>query len=321
MSRNDALPSRLIAVLGSTGTVGTELVRQLAEQDCAVRGVLRQPASRLPVPPQDRPARVSYVLADYSSESQLHRALRGAEALFLLVGTNPDQLAIESRAIDAARSAGVRRIVKLSAPIVGADAEVTVAGWHREIEAKLAASGLEYCCLRPYAFMQNWLRNTHTIQQFGAFVGSAGVAARNYVDCRDVAAIAVNLLLSDAPLPRAITITGPEAITNQDVAERLSAVTGAHIRYENLTHDDHYRLLTTQAKLPEWLAKHIVELEALAVSIPEPTTSTVNELLNRAPRTMDEFLYEHRAAFLRRSPDQESPTKSGAGVTGDARNE
>ena len=302
---------RLIAVLGCTGTVGAEVMRQLTDRDCTVRGILRQPPRSYPVPNQDRLARVSYVTVDYSSKEQLRRALLGADAMFLLVGTNPEQIAIESRAIDAAQSAGVGRIIKLSAPVVAAPASVEAAKWHRAIEEKLAASGLDFCSLRPYAFMQNWLRNTHTINHFGTIIGSAGAAPRNYVDCRDVAAIATRLLLDDQPPQSpAIMITGPEVITNQEMAERISLATGSEVRYNNLSRADHYEMLITRAKVPEWLARHIVELEELAIRVPEQATNTVEGLVGRYPRTMDEFLHEHRSAFMRKPGFFRKPAQS-----------
>lgn len=293
---------RLIAVLGCTGTVGSEVMRVLAHEDCAVRGILTKSNRPYPVPPQERPARISYTSADHTSLQHLRRALMGADALFLSIGTNPEQVAIESRAIEAAQRAGVRRIVKMSAPLVAEPASVEVAKWHRSIEEKLEESGLEFCNLRPYSFMQNWLRNTFTIQHLGKIIGSAGSSPRNYVDCRDVAEIAVRFLLSECPLTmREITITGSEAINYQDMAARLSVATGSTIRYENLTRAEHYQLLLKRAKLPEWLARHLVELEELAVLIPEQPDDGFQTWLRHPARTMDEFTQEHHAAFRRSS--------------------
>ncbi len=288
----------LIAVLGCTGTVGSEVMHLLAQQNCAVRGILRDPNRPYPVPPQDRIARVSYVTANHRSVEELSRAFLGVNTLFLSTATSLDQVRIELNAIEAAESAGVSRVIKLSAPVIAAPASVEVAQWHRTIEDKLAASDMEYCFLRPYAFMQNWLRNTYTIVNFGKIIGSAGSAPRNYVDCRDVALIATRLLLSEWPLnTRAITIAGPEVITNQEVADRLARATGHRVQYENLSRSDHHHLLVTRAKLPAWLASHIVELEELAVQIPERSSTSILEILGRSPRTMDEFIQEHRAAF------------------------
>ncbi|MCG8348752.1 MAG: NAD(P)H-binding protein [Chloroflexales bacterium] len=299
---NNTAGPQVIAVLGCTGTVGAEVMRQVATRDCTIRGILRQAPQSYPVPPRDRPACVSFALVDHSSEDQLSQAFVGVDAMFLLIGTHPAQVQTESRMIAAAQRAGVRRIIKLSAPLVTAPASVEAANWHRAVEAQLAASGLEFCCLRPYAFMQNWLRNTYTIKRFGTIIGSAGAAPRNYVDCRDVAAIATRLLLSDQmPHTDAITITGPEVISNQEMTERISCVTGATVRCINLSRSEHYRMLITQAQLPEWLAQHIVELEELAIRIPEQATNSVAALLDRAPRTMNAFLHEHRSAFMQKN--------------------
>lgn len=299
--KNEPPQSPLIVVFGCTGTVGVELMRQLAAQECSIRGILRQPNRSYPVSPENQRASVSYVTADHGSPKQLLRACQGAFSIFLLVGTCPEQVPIEMSVIEAARQVGVQRIIKLSAPVVEEPASVEVSHWHRKIEKKLVESGLEYCSLRPYAFMQNWLRNTHTIRHFGKIIGSAGESPRNYVDCRDVASIAAQLLLTPDPLPhKALTIKGPEAISNQEVANRLTLVTGSKVKYQNLSRSAHQELLEKRAKLPNWLAQHIVELEELARKIPEQPSDMIQQFLGRAPRTMDEFLQESRLAFARK---------------------
>lgn len=293
----------VIIVFGCTGTVGSEVMRQLASHKCFVRGVLRKSSRRYPIPLQEEPARVSYVTVDHNSVDHLARVCRGADTLFLLIGTHPEQVRSEFNIIEAAKKAGIRRIIKMSAPVIDESIlAVEVATWHREIEAKLADSGIEHCNLRPYAFMQNWLRSTHTITHFGKIFGSANTSPRNYVDCRDVATVAVRLLLQEEPLnANAISITGPEAISNQEMAERISLVTGSNVLYKNLSKGEHYQMLIKRAKLPKWLAQHIVDLEELAVLIPEKSTDTVEALLGCPPRTMDEFLQEFRPAFMKKS--------------------
>jgi uncharacterized protein YbjT (DUF2867 family) len=290
--------SRLVAVLGCTGTSGSEVMKLLAHENVAVRGILRRPNRSVPVPPRDQP-RVTYVMADHTSVEQLTRAFVGAQAFFLSIGTGPEQVQIESNAIKAAQLAGVRRVVKLSAPVIAAPASVEAANWHRAVEQIVSESGLESCFLRPYAFMQNWLRNIEAIRNLGIIIGSAGSFPRNYVDVRDVAEIAVRQLLREQPLgTSAITVAGPEVITNQEMAKRISQVTGADISYKNLSREEHYQLLISQAQLPEWLARHITELEELAVKVPEHPSATVQTLLGKCPRTMDEFLQEHRVDFM-----------------------
>ncbi|SHE77192.1 NmrA family NAD(P)-binding protein [Pedobacter caeni] len=290
-----------IVVFGCTGTVGREVMRQLNTQDCMVRGVLRGPERHYPVLIGSQPSNVTYVSAGLDSGGQLKEACRGADALFLLTATSPNQVEYEINIIEAAIQSGVKRIVKLSAPIVQLPAKVEVSQWHRKIDDYLSQNMDDFCCLRPHSFMQNWERNTFTIQYFGKIYGALGDAQRNYIDCRDVATVAVNhLLAAEALTQRSVVLAGPQAITNVEMAEKLSHITGRKIDYVDLTPEQLFNQLTNKAKLPKWLASHIVELDDLAVKVPEPVTDTISGLILRRPRIMDEYLQEQRHLFKRK---------------------
>lgn len=290
-----------IVVFGCTGTVGRELMIQLSELECMVRGVLRNPARPYPIQPGSGSPNITYVSAELNSPSQLRGACFGADAVFLLTATSPRQVEQEINIIDAARECRIRRIVKLSAPIVRSPAKVEVSEWHRKIDDYLAQHIEDYCCLRPYSFMQNWERNTFTIQYFGKIYGALGDAARNYIDCRDVATVAVNYLLTTETIKqRSVVLSGPQAITNIEMAEKLSHVTGSKIEYVDITPDELFMQLTGKAKLPKWLANHIVELDDLAIKMTEPNADTISDIIVRNPRTMDEYLQESRHLFKRK---------------------
>ncbi|NQX41465.1 Uncharacterized conserved protein YbjT, contains NAD(P)-binding and DUF2867 domains [Pedobacter steynii] len=290
-----------IVVFGCTGTVGTEVMRQLNGIDCIARGVLRNPERPYPVLKNSLPSNITYVSADLNSGEQLREACLGADALFLLTATSPDQVAHEMNIIDAAKKSGVKRIVKLSSPIVPLPAKVEVSQWHSKIDEHLSQNIEDFCCLRPHSFMQNWERNVFTIQYFGKIFGALGDAPRNYVDCRDVATVAVNNLLSPLALTeRSIVLAGPQAITNIEMAAKLSRITGRKIDYVNITPEALFNQLTRKAKLPEWLANHIVELDDLAIKVPEPERDTITDLILRKPRIMDEYLQESRHHFKRK---------------------
>ncbi|WP_308130403.1 NAD(P)H-binding protein, partial [uncultured Flavobacterium sp.] len=119
-----------IVVFGCTGTVGTEVMRQLNGRDCIARGVLRNPERPYPVQIGNDSSNITYVSADLNSMEQLKKACAGADALFLLTATSPQQVQHEINIIDAAKQSGIKRIVKLSAPIVQAAAHVEVSQWH-----------------------------------------------------------------------------------------------------------------------------------------------------------------------------------------------
>lgn len=290
-----------IVVFGCTGTVGTAVMNQLNGCDCFVRGVLRNPERPYPVQTAKGLSNISYVSSDLNSIHQLKEVCRGADSLFLLTATSPNQIEYEINIIDAAKQSGIKRIVKLSAPVVKFPAKVEVSEWHNTIDEYLFQNIDEFCCLRPHSFMQNWERNTFTIQYFGKIYGALGSAQRNYIDCRDVAMVVVNYLLAPEEIrEHSVVLAGPQAISNIEMTAKLSHVTGRTIEYVDITPEELFIQLTIKAKLPKWLATHIVELDDLANKIQEPTQDTITNLISRRPRIMDEYLQENRHLFKRK---------------------
>ncbi|WP_431167001.1 NmrA family NAD(P)-binding protein [Tenacibaculum halocynthiae] len=290
-----------IVVFGVTGTVGSEVLRLLNLENCFVRGVLRSPKRKVPIRLSSENNTISYISVDLTSKEEIKRACFNVDAIFLLTGTSPNQIIYETNIVEVAQLLNIKRIVKLSAPIVPENIYVEVSDWHRKIEQTIASTGIDHCFLQPHSFMQNWERNTFTIKYFGKIYGVMEDAKRNYVDARDVAEVAVKYLLQTETLNgESVIISGPEAISHETMAQRISHVTGKKIIYENITRDEFLNKLTKQAKLPVWLARHIVEIDVLAVKNEEPNTDTINTLLKRKPRIMDTYLQESRDLFSRK---------------------
>src|SRR5688500_1847873 len=94
----------MILVTGSSGTIGSELIKILAAEGQPVRAGYR---SRPPTTPGVRPARI-----DLATGEGLKEAVEGVDAVFLLVGEMDDQTAAELRVVEAAERARGRRLVK-----------------------------------------------------------------------------------------------------------------------------------------------------------------------------------------------------------------
>ena len=99
---------------------------------------------------------------------------------------------------------------------------------------------------------------------------------------------------------QSIVLAGPQAITNLEMAAKLSHITCRKIEYEDITPDELLSRLIKKSKLPRWLATHIVELDDLAIKVPEPESDTITALILRKPRIMDEYLQEYRHLFKRK---------------------
>ncbi|MFF4497221.1 SDR family oxidoreductase [Streptomyces sp. NPDC001546] len=282
--------------MGATGTTGRALLQSLRTLGVPTRALSRTP-QQMRDGADDPLVEVRY--ADATDPGSLHAAFEGATQLFLAMANGPAQVALETRAVDIAAAAGVGHIVKVSAPAAEPDSPVAVSRGHHAVEEHLRTAGPAHTVLRPYAFMQNLLRLAPAVAARSAFFGAMGDAPCNYVDCRDIGDVAAAALTRAELAGGTYTLTGPEAVSHPELADRLTALTGTRVRYVDLPAQELRESLVRHAGMPDWLADHVTEIQHLAKGRPERPTGTVADLLGRPPRTLHAFLHEHRAAFLR----------------------
>ena len=133
---------------------------------------------------------------DYNHPATLRAAFHGCDAVFLLGPNALNQTELELNAVDAARAAGVRHIVKQS--VMGAAEEAySLAKVHRPVEKAIERSGMVWTFLRPNSFMQNAVTfMAPTIKAESAFYSASGQARISHIDVRDIAAVAVAALVA-----------------------------------------------------------------------------------------------------------------------------
>jgi uncharacterized protein YbjT (DUF2867 family) len=280
-------------VTGATGNVGAATVRALRERGIAVRAFVRD---------RDRAAHmlgedVELAVGDFGDRHALDRALRGTQRVFLACANAPAQVEHECAAIDAAAAAGIERVVKLSGPAPAIDSPLVFDHWHGQIEAHLERSGVAWVLLRPSAYMTNLLPHADTIKQLDTLFAPAGTARISFVDPRDVGEAAAAALVDDGHIGRAYAVTGPEAITFEQIAQDLSLVLGRRIAYVDVP-DDVARDGMCNAGIPPFVADAIVALfRAQRGGMMERTTDAVCALTGRRPRSFSHFAHDHGAAF------------------------
>ncbi|MBC6610559.1 NmrA family NAD(P)-binding protein [Hymenobacter sp. BT507] len=285
-----------ILVTGATGTIGTELVKALTNRGVTVRAGVHSiiKGDRLKHLNPD----VQLVEIDYHNPETLAVALTGVERVFLLPPPTPDQVELARLLLAAARQAGIRQLVQLSAAGAGRDSQIEIDQRHREIEQLVAASGLPYAVLRPEGFMQNFVhQHCATIRDEGKFYLPLSDAQVAYIDVRDIAAAAATLLTTDpaAYAGQAYHLTGPAALTGQQVAEALSQATGQEVRYVPVSEDD------ARAAMQELPAERVDELLALYADYRAGHAATVSNevqaLTGHAPHTIQQFANDYKAQF------------------------
>jgi uncharacterized protein YbjT (DUF2867 family) len=282
-----------ILVTGATGNVGGHVVRALVARGTPVRALVRD---------RDRAVRmfgpeVELAAGELADRESIDRALAGIDRVFLACGNVPGQIEYECTAIDAAAAAGVARVVKLSGPDASVDSPLIFERWHGEIERHLAGSGLPAVLLRPRTYLTNLLAYARTVAQTGMLFAPAGTAEISFVDPRDVAEAAAAALTGQGHDGKTYTLTGPEAITFERVAEELSAVAAGPVTYVSVD-DEQARLAMLAVGLPPMIADAIVAIFASQrAGSMAGTTDSVRDLIGRRPRTIGEFVRDHAAAF------------------------
>jgi uncharacterized protein YbjT (DUF2867 family) len=271
----------LILVTGATGTVGSEVVRQLAAAGEQPRAFVRDPTkarARLG-------ERVELVVGDLDRPETLTAALTGVDRVFLVTTQSTQQPDWERGVVHAAVRADIGHLVKLSVFRADEQSPLQVARQHRQAEQALEESGLAATILRPVFFMQNLL----AMVRAGAIATAVGEGRVAMVDSRDIAAVAVAALTSHQYAGKTYTLTGPEALSFDDAASTLSQQTGTKISHVRVP-PDAVRTTLQAAGVAAWFADDMTKLHSmLADGYEDVVSDDARIMTGNPPRTLAQF--------------------------------
>ena len=286
-----------ILITGATGTVGSEVVKQLSAkgENIIVKATTRSATDNT----FENLNRVQVVQLDYDKPDSLAVALKGVDKLFLLTPFQSNMVDLTSNLVSEAKKTKVKYIAKQS--VMGADAEpgITPGRLHRQAEKIIEESGIPFTFLRPNFFMQNFVNYySNLIRSQGAFYMPAGDAKVSFVDVRDIAAVAVKSLINDNQQKgRAYNITGGEALTYGQTAEILSKAVGKKINYVNVTDQDARKGMKDMS-MDEWTIKSMIELfEITRAGYVSEISPIVEQVTGNKPITFSQFANDYAGAF------------------------
>lgn len=219
-----------IVVTGSTGTIGSKLVAQLASAGAHVRALARSPGKC------HFPDAVEVVEGDLSDVPSVQRALSGARTLFLLNAVSPDELNQALVALNLAQSEGIRRIVYLSVTRAHAFSNVPHFAAKAAAERMIVEFDMPATVLRPNYFMQNDVDMEMSIRQHGIYPMPIGSKGLSMIDVRDIVDVAALEILrrdrAPEPLPRdVIELGGPDLVDGDWAASLWSQYLGHTVAY------------------------------------------------------------------------------------------
>jgi uncharacterized protein YbjT (DUF2867 family) len=287
-----------ILVTGSTGTIGTQVMKFLDGHEADIRALTRSPEKA------KLPAGVTAVKGDLADIDTIREALKGVSTLFLLAPNAPDELTQAMLALNAARDAGVKGIVYLSVFKGEAYADVPHFASKMTVERMIHAYDVPATILRPAYFIQNDIRQKDALLGGGVYGMPVGAKGVSMVDVRDIGEAGAKELLrrerASAPLPREIfELVGPDAVTGATLATLWTEILGRPIGYAGDDLDGLEKRLKSFG--PAWLAydmklmMHRYQQDGAVATADDLTRLTT--LLGHPPRSYRDFAKEAAAGW------------------------
>lgn len=275
-------------VTGARGRVGRRVLGRLVEAGEEVT------ASGRDVEALDVPAGAGAARLDLEDPDSIGNALDGVRGVFLYV----TRQGLDGF-VDAARHAGVRRIVLLSSgAVLEPDADTNpIAILHRRSERAVEESGIPHTILRPGAFATNALDWTESIRAESTVRVAYPDARVGAVHEDDIAAVAVEILRHGGHEGESLVVTGPEAISLREQVRILGEVLGRPIALDEVDLDEARKLMGGPRNIPEPVAEVLLASWARAVDTPSPVTDVVETVTGVAPRDFRRWAHDHRADF------------------------
>ena len=263
-------------VAGATGTVGRQIVRQLAEAGHPVRALTRNPQNA------EFPPHVEVATGDLTEPESVAPALEGVTGLHLITFGGDAPLETGPQLVELAQQAGVRRVSVLS-------------GFDRSgVEDALDASDLPWTWVRPVEFMAN------ALMWVDAFRAGTVPLWRNLpsavVHEADIAAVAVAALTQDGHGGRTYAVTGPEVLTAEVQIELLAKASGNAVGIDFLTEEQERARLAAEGWAPEYV-EFAIMLGTNPPAEGQTVLPTVEQVTGRPGRTFAQWAAENAEKF------------------------
>ena len=283
-----------ILITGATGSTGSAITQNLTAAGHPVRVMVRKPPAAGAFP-----AAVDAVIGDFDDPKSMAAALTGVRRAYLVTPSSDKAQQQQMQFADQAAAAGVETLVVLSQLGSESTSPVRFLRYHAAVEEHIRNLGIGYTFLRPNLFFQGFLAFAGLIAQSNMFFAPIGSSAVSAIDVRDIAAVAAAALTQDGHRNATYTLTGPAAITHEEIAAAMSAALGHRITFADAPPEQFGAALA--GILPAWQVEgtledyaHYSRGEAAFVS------TAVNDITGRPPRDIAQFCRDYADQFRAR---------------------
>jgi uncharacterized protein YbjT (DUF2867 family) len=285
-----------ILITGATGNVGSELLKLL--RDCAadVDVMTSKPATQNASVLQEFTIRQ----ASFEHVAQLIAAFQGINTLFVLLPLVPGKLQLAHNVAQAAKTAGVKHIVRSSGAGADAQSPYALPRLQGQIDDVLAATGIACTFLRNAGFMQNYSTFMAPMVKSGMIYAASADAPQSLIDVRDIAAVAATIVRNPAPhIGKAYTLTGGESLTDTQRAAVLSRAIGKPVHFTAIPLEAAENAMRNEWHLPEDMVQWMNSLNRLvSVGHASAVSGDVQNLLDRTPTTFTHYARDNVKAWV-----------------------
>jgi len=276
-----------ILVTGSTGNIGTAVLKELANRNVSIRALVRKPDAKLP-------KGVEAVLGDLLDPVSVEKALDGVDKLYLLNAVVPDELTQGLIAFGLAKKRKLKHIVYHSVFKAEHFKDVPHFASKVVIESALREFDMPFTIIRPNYFFQNDLSLKSSLMEAGVYPVPLGTPGISAVDIRDIAEAAAIALTTEGHYGKTYDLNGPEILSGTKAASIWSTHLDKTIRYPGENMDAFEEQL--RKKAPSWTAYDFRMMfqgyleRGFAAS--DEDLKTLTALLGHTPRRYEDFAKE-----------------------------
>ena len=281
--------SNKILVTGATGNIGSHIVRLLKDEGADfVAGVNNRAIEG-----------VESVSIDYANVASLEKAMQGISTLFMVLPSHPDMVQWGRNAIEAAKKAGVKHIVRSSGSLAKVDSPLKVIELLNATDQDVKDSGIDYTITAPQFFMQNFINFFADDYKNGTLYQPAGDGKMGWVDLRDIAAVNVAVLLNpEAYTNQTLTITGSECLSYSEAIGQMNEVLGKACQYVAVP-DAAAIDAMKEMQFPPFIIDIMISLNHTVVEgYAEEVTDTVEKVTGRKPISFKQFVTDNKDVWL-----------------------
>ena len=283
----------MILLTGATGKTGSATAIELSNLKVPFRALIRSEEKRDEIEALGG----EVIIGSAENRETIDQAMVGIEKLLIILPNCENQLEMEMQLVDSAKAEGVEQIVYMSS--VEADEECTspIPKLHWDTEVYIKNSGLQWTMIKPNFYMQNFIGSAKTIVEQNKFFLPMSEGKTGMIDTRDVGKVIAKVLSEEGHEGQSYQITGPEILSFYNVAEKFSSVLKREVLYVDMPMDA-YKNILSQFLTNQWHLDSVIDLfGGIAEGGIEYKTDTFEELIGTPPRSLEDFIEEHKNLY------------------------